>query len=80
MIKVSSLNVFKHVESTSKYTQDPGILKLHKELLLEVNKQISEGAMITFAQQNNQEKGENLPEYQAYSYSNDPEYSRSVLS
>lgn len=50
VIKVSSMNVFKHVDNTSKFTESPVIHKLHKQLLIEVNKQLASGSMQTHAQ------------------------------
>lgn len=47
VIKISSMNVFKHVHSTHKLTQHPAVRKLHLELLHEVNKHIEQGTMHT---------------------------------
>jgi len=47
VIKISSLNVFKHVHSTHKLTQHPAVRKLHMELLREVSTHIEQGTMHT---------------------------------
>lgn len=47
VIKISSLNVFKHVHNTNKLTGHIQIRQLHRELLLEVNSHLSEGTMQT---------------------------------
>lgn len=41
IIKVSSMNVFKHVEQTGKDTKNPIVFKLYRRLLIEVNKQLN---------------------------------------
>ena len=47
VIKVSSLNVFKHVHNTNKVTGHRQIRQLHRELLLEVNSHLQAGTMQT---------------------------------
>lgn len=47
VIKISSLNVFKHVHNTNKLTGHLQIRKLHRELLLEVNSHLRGGTMQT---------------------------------
>jgi hypothetical protein len=47
VIKISSLNVFKHVHNTNKLTGHLQIQKLHRELLLEVNRHLLGGTMQT---------------------------------
>jgi len=47
VIKISSLNVFKHVHRTHKLTQHPSVRKLHIELLCLVNGHIKRGTMHT---------------------------------
>lgn len=47
VIKISSLNVFKHVHRTHKLTQHPSVRKLHLELLCLVNSHIKAGTMHT---------------------------------
>lgn len=47
VIKISSMNVFKHVHNTHKLTQHPVVQQLHKELLSEVNTHIERGTMHT---------------------------------
>lgn len=50
VIKVSSMNVFKHVDNTRKFTENPHIQKIYKELLVEVNKHLAAGSMQTHSQ------------------------------
>lgn len=50
VIKVSSMNVFRHVDNTRKFTENPVIHKIHKQMLIEVNKQLATGSMQTHAQ------------------------------
>ena len=50
VIKISSMNVFKHVHNTHKLTQHPEVIKLHKALLAEVNKHIAAGTMHTIGE------------------------------
>ena len=47
VIKISSLNVFKHVHNTNKLTGHLQIRQLHRELLLEVNSHLRAGTMQT---------------------------------
>jgi hypothetical protein len=47
VIKISSLNVFKHVHNTNRLTDHLQIRKLHRELLLEVNSHLRAGTMQT---------------------------------
>lgn len=47
VIKISSLNVFKHVHNTNKLTGHLQVRQLHRELLLEVNGHLREGTMQT---------------------------------
>ena len=47
VIKISSLNVFKHVHNTHKLTQHPAVQKLYQELLGEVSTHIAQGTMHT---------------------------------
>ena len=47
VIKISSLNVFKHVHNTNKLTENIAVRRLYRELLLEVNNHISNGSMQT---------------------------------
>jgi hypothetical protein len=47
VIKISSMNVFKHVHNTNKLTSHLTIRKLHRELLLEVNRHLDAGTMQT---------------------------------
>jgi len=47
VIKISSLNVFKHVHNTHKVTGHLQIRQLHRELLLEVNSHLRAGTMQT---------------------------------
>lgn len=47
VIKISSLNVFKHVHNTNKLTDHLQIRQLHRELLLEVNSHLRAGTMQT---------------------------------
>jgi len=47
VIKISSLNVFKHVHNTNKLTDHLQIRKLHRELLIEVNDHLRAGTMQT---------------------------------
>lgn len=47
VIKISSLNVFKHIHNTNKLTDHLQIQKLHQELLLEVNRHLRAGTMQT---------------------------------
>ncbi len=47
VIKISSLNVFKHVHNTNKLTDHIQIRQLHRELRLEVNNHLREGTMQT---------------------------------
>ena len=47
VIKISSLNVFKHVHDTQKLTYHPAVKKLHLELLYEVTKHIERETMHT---------------------------------
>ncbi len=47
VIKISSLNVFKHVHNTNKLTDHLQIRKLHRELLIEVNEHLRAGTMQT---------------------------------
>ena len=50
VIKVSSMNVFKHVDKTRRFTESSHIHKVYKELLIEVNQQLALGSMQTHAQ------------------------------
>lgn len=50
VIKISSMNVFKHVHNTHKLTQHPEVIALHSTLLSEVNKHLMEGTMQTVDQ------------------------------
>ena len=50
VIKISSLNVFKHVHNTNKLTDHLEIRRLHRDLLVEVNEHLREGTMQTNAQ------------------------------
>jgi hypothetical protein len=50
VIKISSLNVFKHVQNTSQLTDHHQVSQLHQELLREVNSHIRAGSMRTFQQ------------------------------
>ena len=45
IIKISSLNVFKHVHKTSKLTENLLVRSLHRELVLTVNNHLQEGTM-----------------------------------
>jgi len=47
VIKISSLNVFKHVHNTNKLTDHLQIRKLHRDLLIEVNSHLRAGTMQT---------------------------------
>jgi len=47
VIKISSLNVFKHVHNTNKLTDHLQIKQLHRDLILEVNKHLRAGTMQT---------------------------------
>jgi len=47
VIKISSLNVFKHVHNTNKLTDHLQIKQLHRDLLLEVNRHLRGGTMQT---------------------------------
>lgn len=47
VIKISSLNVFKHVHNTNKLTDHLQIKQLHRDLLLEVNRHLRAGTMQT---------------------------------
>ncbi len=47
VIKISSLNVFKHVHNTNKLTGHLQIRQLHRELLIEVNNHLRAGTMQT---------------------------------
>lgn len=47
VIKISSMNVFKHVHNTNKLTEHPEVRRLHHELLMEVNHHLMEGNMQT---------------------------------
>lgn len=47
VIKISSMNVFKHVHNTNKLTEHPEVRRLHRELLIEVNHHLMEGNMQT---------------------------------
>ena len=50
VIKINSLNVFKHVHNTNKLTNHLQIRRLHRELLLEVNEHLRNGTMQTNVQ------------------------------
>lgn len=47
VVKISSLNVFKHVHNTNKITSHIQVRQLHRELLIEVNGHLREGTMQT---------------------------------
>ena len=47
VIKISSMNVFKHVHNTNKLTEHPEVRRLHRDLLIEVNHHLMEGNMQT---------------------------------
>ncbi len=47
VIKISSMNVFKHVHNTNKLTEHPEVRRLHRDLLVEVNHHLLEGTMQT---------------------------------
>lgn len=67
VIKVSSMNVFKHVDNTCKFTENPHIHKIHKELLIEVNKHLAAGTMQTHSQrQLNDETKKNMQKSDPY--------------
>ncbi|RBP48360.1 hypothetical protein DFR28_10889 [Arenicella xantha] len=50
VIKISSMNVFKHVHNTHKLTQHPEVTALHKALLNEVSQHLADGTMQTVSQ------------------------------
>lgn len=62
VIKISSMNVFKHVHNTHKLTQHPEVIALHRTLLSEVNKHLSEGTMQTVDQRTlaNKQKSQSI--------------------
>jgi len=47
VIKISSMNVFKHVHNTNKLTEHPEVRRLHRDLLVEVNLHLVDGTMQT---------------------------------
>jgi len=47
VIKISSLNVFKHVHDTQKLTRHPAVKKLHAALLREISEHLEQGTMHT---------------------------------
>lgn len=47
VIKISSLNVFKHVHNTNKLTDHLQIKQLHRDLIIEVNRHLRGGTMQT---------------------------------
>jgi len=50
VVKISSMNVFKHVHNINKLTEHPEVRRLHRDLLVEVNKHLFAGTMQTNVQ------------------------------
>jgi len=56
IVKISSINVFKHVHNTSKLTENLEVRRLHRDLLIEVNMHLRAGTMQTFEQRETENK------------------------